>query len=137
MNHYINTFLNTTKPYWKTAALIGVPLAVLIILVALISDSCGKPDVEKEKERIGNLQNQAANIQSNISNLEQQGAAKQGEVNIRRDDHNSAKNSTDGTRNATNAALANVDKVSNANYSNVNMTDAEKARCRAFPSRCQ
>ncbi len=126
--------MNLAPPYsprvWKILGGLaaGVLLLVLILFAAdKVSNWRTNRDINKQKQKIANTVTEIGTIKDQISNLEQQKAEKQGE--LQRDVETLA-NQTYGLEDAkkeTNAALANYNRALQTN-SNVNATAEDLQR---------
>lgn len=122
--------------YWK----IILPVVLLIILLFAaggIFNSCGgwnfNRKIEREQEDVNQLTNQANVVNGEINALAGAENQKRAEVNLSRENYNTAQNRSDNARAVTNESLENVRKIENRQFSNTNLQDAERARERAFP----
>lgn len=122
---------------YRRIILIILGLVLLGLFVAFLFDACptwfGNREVDKLKQNI-NAELQNANlVNSNIANLLIENRLAEENVKRLGNDYNAAKNASDEIKRETNAAMENVNRARNANFANTNLSDAQKARCRAFP----
>lgn len=126
----------SAKDNWKLILTI-VGLIVLLFVVLFAFKACpnwnDRREVEGLKENVNAEQRNANTVIGNIANLKIQEVLKANEVERLEQELKKAQNELDQARNATDGAIENVSRAENANFTNSSLSEAEKARCRAFP----
>lgn len=114
---------------------------ILILFVLFLFQECSDYSDRKELDRLNKGVNKfddlAANANAEISNLKLQNANQQALVNQQGINYNEAKNGSNGARTQTNEALENINRFKNTNFNNTNLSEAQKARCLAYPESCR
>lgn len=114
---------------------------ILLLFILFMFDYCSgwsdRREIDRLNKNINGVQSNINGVRENLSNLSIENRLQSENLNRLATNHNSDKNATDEARDASNRALENVWRIENGNFNNVNLTEAEKARCVAFPESCR
>lgn len=118
-----------SKTFW-IVIVCGLGLIVLIAILATAEESCRPaPPIVIEPPVLPPV---IANTNANITNLLIEGARKEGEVSVRKEELENKRKGVNNAKNATNNAISNIGIVANTNFAGTNSKAANSARCEAF-----
>lgn len=136
----LESFLVWSKEHYRYFIYLGLAFALVLFSLFVVkqcSDYQDRKDINGLNGNVNKLNNVAETINANLQNLNLQNVNQRILVNQLNQNYNAAKNDVDNAREVTNNALENVNRLNAMNYNNKTLTEAQKARCRAFPERCR
>jgi hypothetical protein len=116
-------------PYLKVTA-VGVGLLIVIGLVAFGVEKCGDwrfdRSIDRKKANVNAAVNELKAVNANIAAEKKTEQEIIANIKVHTDDYLEAVNTTDGTREAVNAAIERMKLAANSNRGNVNAADVEE-----------